>query len=517
MTLSTESREDNYSLPPDLYSRNFLISRGIEEYKKKSGLKSVRVLDIGGRNGQMDKFLDSQDELLLLDIRKGGEKNLIIGDATDMAGFKDGSFDVVISGDVYEHIPKEKRVAFINESMRVAKGLVIHAAPFAVGDTAEYEKLANDYFKKLHGIDHEWLKEHIDNGLPKSDDLEELIKRKGYEYRIIKSNNLDSWILMQYAIAYAYHFSLDPTEIYEFYNKNMLTIEDESKPFYRQVFFISKNECFPKIQYLYRPETRNELIELIFIFMAKTLRNEIISKQSNCNPIVRQMAMNFYRKKMKKFVPRAAFELLHSIKSRKNNRFSQNKEKNKIKKFPESKLAHKYLDGLAGLEIGGSAHNDFGLQTRNVDFTDAHTIFKQYEVDLCGKSMAVDIIAPGDNIPVPDESEDFIISSHVIEHFPDPIKALKEWYRIIKPGGYIFMIVPHKERTFDKDKNRTTLQELIKRHDEGFCPEVDTHTHYSVWITQDVVELVAHLGWKVVAVQDTDDKVGNGFTIVIQK
>jgi hypothetical protein len=32
-----------------------------------------------------------------------------------------------------------------------------------------------------------------------------------------------------------------------------------------------------------------------------------------------------------------------------------------------------------------------------------------------------------------------------------------------------------------------------------------------------VVELINYLGWRLVAVQDTDDKVGNGFTVVIQK
>ena len=39
-------------------------------------------------------------------------------------------------------------------------------------------------------------------------------------------------------------------------------------------------------------------------------------------------------------------------------------------KFKDSQLAHKYLDGLKGLEIGGSAHNPFNLDTLNVDYTD---------------------------------------------------------------------------------------------------------------------------------------------------
>ncbi len=186
-------------------------------------------------------------------------------------------------------------------------------------------------------------------------------------------------------------------------------------------------------------------------------------------------------------------------------------------KYPESKLAHKLLDGLQGIEIGGSAHNSFGLKTKNVDYCgEMDTIFKKEELKICGETMPVDIIARGDEIPVPNESQDFVINSHVLEHFPDPIKALKEWYRIIKDGGYIFMIVPHKERTFDKEKKRTTLQELIDRHKRETIPN-NFIGHHSVWITEDLVELINYLGWKLVCVQDIDDKVGNGFTIVIQK
>lgn len=187
------------------------------------------------------------------------------------------------------------------------------------------------------------------------------------------------------------------------------------------------------------------------------------------------------------------------------------------RKFPESRLAHKYLDDLSGLEIGGSAHNPFGLKTRNVDFTDSmETTFKKQEKELCGEAMPVDIMASGDNLPVPDESQDFVISSHVLEHFPDPIKALKEWHRVIKKGGYIFMIVPHKERTFDKHKKRTRLQELIDCH-KGLAKAKDSLGHYSFWITEDLVELMDYLGWKIVEAWDVDDKAGNGFIIVIQK
>lgn len=195
-----------------------------------------------------------------------------------------------------------------------------------------------------------------------------------------------------------------------------------------------------------------------------------------------------------------------------------------LRKLPESRLAHRYCKG-AGLEIGGSAHNPFGLNTRNVDFTKEFTAFKKLEVETCGEFLPVEVEAPGDRIPLPDESQDFVVSSHVLEHFPDPIAALLEWYRLVRKGGVIFTIVPHKERTFDRECPRTTLRELIDRHAGKVQPDANTHEHYSVWVTEDVVELVRYMNdagvypspVRIEAVQDRDDKAGNGFTIVLRK
>lgn len=181
-----------------------------------------------------------------------------------------------------------------------------------------------------------------------------------------------------------------------------------------------------------------------------------------------------------------------------------------------SKLAFKYLAGLKGIEIGGSAHNQFYLNTKNVDITtDFSSTYKQMERDACGRAMQVDVIASGDNLPFEDNSVDFVISSHVLEHFYDPIKAIEEWYRIVKNGGYIFAIIPHKERIFDKERPRTTLTELIARH-ENNTPAEAIDDHFSVWITEDVLELIKYLGYELADYQDVDDKVRNGFTVVIQ-
>lgn len=47
-----------------------------------------------------------------------------------------------------------------------------------------------------------------------------------------------------------------------------------------------------------------------------------------------------------------------------------------------------------------------------------------------------------ENLPFEDACFDMVFSSHVLEHIPDQGKALKEIYRVLKPGGYHFCVVP---------------------------------------------------------------------------
>ena len=203
-------------------------------------------------------------------------------------------------------------------------------------------------------------------------------------------------------------------------------------------------------------------------------------------------------------------------------------------KFKEHALAHKYLDGLKGIEIGGSAHNPFGLDTINVDYTDdMDTVFKQGEEKMCGEKMKVDVVANGDDLPFDDESYDFVISSHVIEHFFDPIKAIKEWMRVIKKGGYVFIIAPRKKALQGETRPCTTLEELIARHEGKIKKEdvdmtgyqtssvtglpLDEHGHWSVWNLEDFLPICEYYGWQVAETEEIDSKVGNGFCVVLKK
>ncbi|MGI6447642.1 MAG: class I SAM-dependent methyltransferase [Methanobrevibacter boviskoreani] len=94
------------------------------------------------------------------------------------------------------------------------------------------------------------------------------------------------------------------------------------------------------------------------------------------------------------------------------------KENKKLLHFAPEKALFKIFDNLNNLDYWP------------VDINPKNNIRKQ--VDMC-------------DIPFEDNSFDFIISCHVLEHIPDDKKAMSELYRVIKPnsqGGIVFLMVP---------------------------------------------------------------------------
>lgn len=46
---------------------------------------------------------------------------------------------------------------------------------------------------------------------------------------------------------------------------------------------------------------------------------------------------------------------------------------------------------------------------------------------------------------IDDEAFDFVYSSHTLEHVADAVLALRNWYRVLKPGGYLIVFVPERD------------------------------------------------------------------------
>lgn len=60
-----------------------------------------------------------------------------------------------------------------------------------------------------------------------------------------------------------------------------------------------------------------------------------------------------------------------------------------------------------------------------------------------------------------DAAYDAVLSSHCLEHLANPLAALREWHRVVRPGGHLLLALPDPARTFDHRRPVTKLAHLV--------------------------------------------------------
>ena len=73
------------------------------------------------------------------------------------------------------------------------------------------------------------------------------------------------------------------------------------------------------------------------------------------------------------------------------------------------------------------------------------------------------------------DSYDAVLSSHVLEHLANPIGALGEWLRVLRPGGHVLMVLPHKEGCADHRRVTTSLEHMMRDAETGTSEDDMTH------------------------------------------
>ena len=94
----------------------------------------------------------------------------------------------------------------------------------------------------------------------------------------------------------------------------------------------------------------------------------------------------------------------------------------------ESGFLAKYMSGPNVMEVGYRGYEEGNLP-------------------IVPQAIGVDVGYPGyegATFPFADGSFDTIYSSHCFEHIPDWLGVLRDWYRLLKVGGYLVIVVPHQ-------------------------------------------------------------------------
>jgi len=105
-----------------------------------------------------------------------------------------------------------------------------------------------------------------------------------------------------------------------------------------------------------------------------------------------------------------------------------------------------WMAQMAATVPSGSDVLDAGAGTGIYRHLFSHCNYKSQ--DFCqesttqGRYTKMDYVCDITNIPVPDESFDVILCTEVFEHLPEPVEAVKEFYRILRKGGKLFLTAP---------------------------------------------------------------------------
>ncbi|MDP9490646.1 MAG: class I SAM-dependent methyltransferase [Actinomycetota bacterium] len=145
-------------------------------------------------------------------------------------------------------------------------------------------------------------------------------------------------------------------------------------------------------------------------------------------------------------------------------------------------IANRYLSG-DGLEIG-ALHNPLdvpgSVNVRYVDHLPVDGLREHYPELADAPLVEVDVLDDGERLAtVGDGTQDFVIANHFLEHCQNPLGALENMIRVLRPGGVLYLAVPDKRYTFDAERPATPTQHLVRDHREG--PERSRREHYEEW------------------------------------
>lgn len=146
-------------------------------------------------------------------------------------------------------------------------------------------------------------------------------------------------------------------------------------------------------------------------------------------------------------------------------------------------VADGFLNGN-GIEIG-ALHSPLSLppnaKVKFVDRMSKASLYEHYPELRSHNLVEVDVIDDGEYLSTfPDNSQDFVVANHFIEHSEDPIVTISNLLRVTKVHGVIYLAIPDMKKTFDRNRQQTTLAHLLDDHRLGV--KTSRRSHYEEWV-----------------------------------
>ena len=133
----------------------------------------------------------------------------------------------------------------------------------------------------------------------------------------------------------------------------------------------------------------------------------------------------------------------------------------------EEKISRWIGHGKIGTEIGAGSSPVPGL--------DPAPIYVDCYKEFGSMSCLANYYGHACALPFHDNSLDYVVSSHVLEHVANPVAALAEWYRVLRPGGIIYLLVPNRLSTWDRHRPLTTVEHILEDFVRGTTAADATH------------------------------------------
>ena len=233
------SDRSTLELPFDAYQRYQLVADLVRRYPGYGA--GTSVLDVGGRTALMRGFL-TEACVELVDVEPAEADGLVIGCGGALP-FRDGAFDVVTACDTLEHVPVEHRETFIRECARVSKGWVVLAGPYDSQEVRAAEENLRVFLKEKLALDHRYLNEHFEHGLPCRVATTETFRASQCSVASIGHANLQRWLPLMCLEMY---LDSDPNlrevakRYFRVYNESLYAT-DHAGPVYRHAVIAARS------------------------------------------------------------------------------------------------------------------------------------------------------------------------------------------------------------------------------------------------------------------------------------